>query len=612
MSPASVLQRRTALVAITVIAIVALAALPQVISPFTLRIFLTIFFGAGLAIAWNILGGFAGYWSFGHAAFLGLGAFAGALFQEHVNLPASILFPLSLLLGGGTAGLFALIFGYPLLRLRGAYFAIAMLGVMLVLGELSGNVDVFEGALGIVLPPVQAYVAPEKFFYAIFLILALCAFGISVLIRYSRLGYGLIAIREDEDTARMMGIPTERYKLIAFIISATLTGIIGAAYAFSLGYITTDSVFRTDFSLDVIVYSLLGGMGTLLGPIVGAVIMTIVTQVLLGGLLQAHMLITGVILIALVFLLPDGLMGLRLKGAGVEKELLDTPEPRAANAGDGVQATSTTKFLPDHKHILLELKDLVMQFRGLRAIDGVSIQVPAHSISSIIGPNGAGKSTIFNMITGYLRPTAGEIRYDGERIDGVATHLLSQRGISRAFQISKPFQGLTVFENVYVAALFGAQDRGDPISITEDALALTGMNHLAKSRASILPAGHLRKLELARVVASRPRLVLADEPCAGLNPTESQEVVTILRRLRDRGATVLLVEHDMKTVMEVSDYIFVVAAGQPVAEGVPEDVVHNPKVIDVYLGQSRDRRQGTTDRHTPTDKDLAQANGSKR
>ncbi|TAM98388.1 MAG: branched-chain amino acid ABC transporter permease, partial [Rhizobiaceae bacterium] len=297
------------LLAVIVLAIV-LAFVPAGASPFALRVAQTVLFGAALATAWNILGGFAGYWSFGNAAFLGLGAFTAALLQEHVQIAEPAMrFVLSVAAGGAAATVFALVIGYPLLRLRGAYFAIAMLGVSLVLSELSANVDLFEGALGINLEPVTD-AAPEVFFYYVFLVLALGSLCVAALVRYSRLGYGLIAIREDEDTARMLGVPTERFKLLAFVLSALLTGLAGAAYAFSLGYIATSSVFRPDLSFSIIVFALLGGMGTLFGPWLGAAIMTILTQVVLGSFLQVHMMMTGGIIIALVFLLPGVPSGL--------------------------------------------------------------------------------------------------------------------------------------------------------------------------------------------------------------------------------------------------------------------------------------------------------------
>lgn len=559
--------------------ILLLAAMPAMSTPFLLRVGQAILFGAVLATAWNILGGFAGYWSFGNAAFLGLGAFAAGLMQEHGGIAdPQIRFLAGVLTGGTAAALLGLLIGYPILRLRGSYFAIAMLGVSLVLSELSSSIDLFEGALGITIDPITD-VAPDVFFFYAFLALAAVVLAIAAVVRYSRLGYGLIAIREDEDTAKMLGIPTERYKMFAFVLSAVLTGLAGAIYAFSLGYITTTSVFRTDLSLNMIVYSLLGGMGMLLGPVLGAAVMAFLTQVVLGDFLQIHMMVTGAIIILFVFLLPKGIMGAISSRKRSAMDGRITEETRAVTA-------ERPRAKPDYNTTpLLSIRGLCKHFRGLKAIDGVDIDITRGSISTIIGPNGAGKSTIFNMVTGYLRPTAGEIWYSGNRIDGLTTYKLSEFGIARVFQIAKPFHGLSVYENVLVGALFGRSGPHNPTEVAVSAMRLAGLLPLADDLASSLPVGHLRRLEIARAMATRPQVLLADEPCAGLNPTETQEMTDILSEIRELGTTVVLVEHDMETVMKISDRVFVISAGKLIAAGEPRQVVSNPAVIEAYLGK---------------------------
>ncbi|MSP87590.1 MAG: branched-chain amino acid ABC transporter permease [Alphaproteobacteria bacterium] len=298
-------------IVLALIALVALALAPVFLAPFHIRVAQLFLFSAALAVAWTILGGFAGYWSFGHTAFIGLGAFVAALVETSFQIkPAGLNFVVGMLAGTGACAVLAALLAYPILRLRGIYFAIAMLGVSQVLGELNNNVDAFKGSLGIVLPQIApAHVEPQAFYYYLFLIAGVLTLGAAFAVKVTRLGHGLLAIREDEDTARMLGVPTERYKTAAFVLSAVLTGMLGIIYAHALGYITSGSVYRTDFSLNVMVYALLGGIGTLAGPILGAGIMVVLTQMVLGRLLDTHMFVTGALLVAIVMLAPRGILG---------------------------------------------------------------------------------------------------------------------------------------------------------------------------------------------------------------------------------------------------------------------------------------------------------------
>lgn len=293
-------------------ALAVLAAAPQYASPFHVRVLSLFCLWGGMSIAWSILGGFAGYWSFGHTVFVGVGAFVpGLVVAKLLDGGGAALFAPLMLAGGLASALFAAIIAWPLLRLRGIYFAIAMLGVAQVTGELASAIEWIGGGIGLMLPDATpAALAPEAFFHYVNVGLLALTVAIAAWVRVSRFGQGLIAIREDEDTARMLAVPTERYKIAALVLSAFLVGLFGAAHGFGLGYITTDSAFRIDFSLNMIVHALLGGMGTILGPLLGAAVMVVLTQVLLGEMLNYHLLVTGALLVAMVLLAPQGFLGL--------------------------------------------------------------------------------------------------------------------------------------------------------------------------------------------------------------------------------------------------------------------------------------------------------------
>ncbi|MDB6000119.1 MAG: inner-rane translocator [Rhizobacter sp.] len=294
-----------------IVVLAGLAALPMVLPPFYVRVGMAMLLSSGMAVCWYILGGFAAYYSFGHTAFIGVGAFAAALALQAWKLT---VWPAQLALAVGAAmlacALLSALIAWPILRLRGHYFTIAMLAVALVCAEIVSAFPVFQGAIGLSLPNIAPLsVRVETFFYWTSLAALAVVLCVASAIGHSRLGFGLFAIREDEDAAQMLGVPTTRIKVLAFVVSAALTGMVGAVLGLSLGYLTTDSVFRGSLSLGMIVGSLVGGMGSLWGPVLGSVVMTSITELLLHDFIEYQLAMTGAIIIAVVLVAPDGLIG---------------------------------------------------------------------------------------------------------------------------------------------------------------------------------------------------------------------------------------------------------------------------------------------------------------
>ena len=577
---------------------VALAAVPFAKPPAFYESFLyLVFHWIVLATSWNILSGYSGYFSFGHGAFFGAGMYATATLAGTFGVPFLWTLPIAAL----ASALFGMGIGavvFRVGRLRGELFALLTLAVTFVLATVVLNTPL-DGGQGVNLGgvPLPALMAsPSSTFYVLALALALATVWIAYEIYHSRLGLGLFAIHDDEDVAEVMGVPTFRYKIAAFGVSCGLAGVAGGIHAMFVSYVTVGETFSIIVPLTVVLMSVLGGTRHWLGPAVGAAVITgLLYAFTAGNYAIAGRAAVGLILIVVILFLPDGLLGRFVRaaqGRGRAPAVAGTQAAAAlaaAAAPDRAEASSPSRAAAAPGATLLEVRGIAKSFKGLRALDGVDLEVRSGEILGLVGPNGSGKSTLINLVSGHYRSDAGRIVFGGRDLTDQEAHRIARSGIARTYQIPRPFAHLSVLQNVALPARFGraALDRAAAEREALQWLEFTGLD----ARAQDLPEDlnlHQRKfLELARALASRPQLLLLDEVLSGLTPSEIDGAIRTIRAIRDRGATIVFVEHVMRAVMELTDRIVVLNHGRVIAEGAPADVMGRPEVVTAYLGKPR-------------------------
>jgi branched-chain amino acid transport system permease protein len=402
----------------------------------------------------------------------------------------------------------------------------------------------------------------------------------------SRTGGVLQAVRRNETRVAALGFNPYAYKLLAFAIAGGLAGLAGALFATIDGYVTPD-LFGWKRSGLAIMMVVLGGTGTLFGPILGAVVFTGLEEVLksadlVGPLAQHWSLALGVILVALVLAAPRGMAGLFARSVAEPPEGAATARPEAA------ARAAEPRLAP-----ALEVADLARCFGGLAAVDGVTLRFEPNKVHAIIGPNGAGKTTLINLLSGALRPSAGTIRLDGADITGWPPYRMARHGIGRSYQITNVVRPFTALENCCLAAQASPSPRGGAAvrhrGIALTALAAAGLAERAEVRADALSHGEQRQLEIAMLLASGARVLLLDEPLAGMGPEETQRVTALVRSLA-RDHTVILIEHDLDAVFAVADTLTVMDRGRVLAHGDPRAVRTDPAVRAAYLGDDAPTR----------------------
>jgi ABC-type branched-subunit amino acid transport system ATPase component/ABC-type branched-subunit amino acid transport system permease subunit len=549
------------------------------------RILTLVFLWAAMGLAWNIISGYAGQISFGHQAFFGIGAYVTVLLAAKLQLTPW----LGMWAGVGVAVLAALLIGTPTFRLAGIYFGLATLAYPLIFRIVMDYLGYQEVAIPMVRdrPALFMQFAEPRSFDLLALALLAATLGLSRLIEGSRLGYSLRAIKENEQAAEAMGVDAFRSKMLAYVLSAAPAALAGAIYAHAILFVVTpDAVFGVIVIVQTLVVCLVGGAGTLWGPVIGAAIMIPVSEILdttVGDRLPGIQgVVYGAALMAIMMWAPEGLFWhLRRRPASVARA---TPVAVAAGTAEAPAATPGP--------VLLEVRGIDKAFIGLQALSEVSFDVREGEILGIIGPNGAGKTTLFNVLNGFLLPDRGEVRWLGAPITGLRPHLVCRRGIGRTFQVVRVFPHLTVLENVMV----GAFAHGDaPSAARERAQAALGRVSLVE-QAGALPARlttlELRLMELARCLATSPRLVLLDEPLAGLSAEGVELMAVMIRRTRAAGVTVVIIEHTIQALVKLADRLVVLDHGRRLAEGAPGEVTRNPAVIEAYLGKRWLARHG--------------------
>ena len=605
-------RRRTAPLAVAgaglLLALLPFAGLPAFYESF---LYLALFWIV-LATSWNILSGYAGYFSFGHGAFFGAGVYTTATLAGKFGWPFLWTLPVAALVAAAIGvGVGAVAFRVR--GVRGELFALLTLAVTFVVATIVGNTPI-DGGPGVYLNavPVPAIgPSPTSSLFLLMLAAAVATLLVSWAIAHSRFGAGLFAIHDDEEAAEVMGVPTFRWKLAALAISCALAGWVGGIHALFISYVTTAETFNLTVPLTVVLMSILGGTRHWAGPAIGAVAITCLLFAFTGGewaVLGKGAI--GLILVVGILFMPEGVMG------RVRRRVREVaPAPAIANPAEATPALSphsrdggnpglAPSSAPARDALdprlrgdggirnaqpLLTVQGLSKSFRGLKALSGVSLEVREGEILGLLGPNGSGKSTFINVVSGHFLPDGGEVRLAGRDLTGLPAHQVARAGIARTYQIPRPFSRMTVLDNVAIAALYAGRGLSGVDAGRREAMQWLEFTHLA-GKAGVLPGDlnlHQRKfLELARALASRPRLVLLDEVLCGLTPTEIQSAVALIRRIRDQGTTIVFVEHVMDAVMALTDRIVVFDQGAMLAEGAPREVMQSPAVMSAYLGVS--------------------------
>ncbi|MFC3103510.1 branched-chain amino acid ABC transporter ATP-binding protein/permease [Salinisphaera aquimarina] len=555
-------------------------------------------FGLGFAI----LFGFTGLLSLGQAAFYGSGGFIAAYLLTNGVIHQTLL---ALLIGTVASAIIGLGIGLLVERRKGIYFAM----ITLAFGEMFFHLDYStlsaytggeNGMAGVPVPLIGSYTIQSSIgMYYFVAVLFFLGYLLARRVVASPVGRMMMAVRDNEERAKATGNATHLYKLVAIVLSAAYGGLAGGLLGIFQNYMPPGA-FAFESSAQLLIQTVIGGASALLGPLVGAGVWLYLQDLLQHsfGLGQSWKLVLGVIFVLLITFLPTGLLGEARRFIHWRRAASRTSDEGEAEApASAVEpADRASKApIPEYGPVILEARGVSKHFGGLAANSDVDFSVREFEMRALIGPNGAGKSTFFKMLAGVMAPSAGTIHFDGEDITGVGVTRVCQMGMSTSFQINQLFDRLTVRENLMIPCLGKSRGRfkldmirraervsGLDASI-EETLAQVGLSHRADTPVSHLAYGEKRRVEIGLALATQPKLLLLDEPLAGMGPEERASTVALIKSLR-RGRTVIVVEHDMDAVFELADSISVLVEGQLLVEGPPGEIRAHPKVQEAYLG----------------------------